>query len=798
MRALATLLILFLSLNYTAAQQVVIRDAEDRSALPRASVSNDKGITIFTTKNGVFELDTFRNDAVLHISYLGYERKEKAISAINKKDLTIYLKPSSLFLEMATVNPKGSAVLENPTQQIEVLTAREIQFSSPMNTAMMLENSGVVSVQRSQLGGGSPQMRGFEANKVLLIIDGVRMNNAIYRSGHVQNAITVDANILDRTEVFFGPSSVLYGSDALGGAIHFKTKKPILAEEFNQNITRVNILGRVASASEERTFHADVMYGAKKWGLLTSITHAQFGDLRMGANRPHGDSQWGLVPFYVTQQEGTDVLRENADPNIQKYTGYSQTDFLQKITYRASKNAEINVNFQYSNSSDVPRFDRLNDPEGDGLKWAEWYYGPQRRLLTSANLRLKNQKLFDEADITVAYQRIDEDRADRRFGRTSKFYNFEDVQVYSLNADFNLERSKKVMLYYGAEITHNDVRSSAFEENTITGERSNAITRYPNGGSSYSTAAIYASQHRKLKDNLDLNIGLRYNHTIANSRVVPTEFYTLPYDEITINDGALTASLGVNYRPTKTWEVKAGISTGFKSPNVDDYGKIFEKDGFVIIPNSDLKSEYIYSSDLTIQKSLLDKKLHVSATPYFTYLTNAIVRRDTTLNGSTEFLFEGDLATVQTNKNAAQAVVYGLSAKVRYKLNSHFISSATYNYTYGQELTTEVPMSHIPPEFGKINVEYYKDRFTAEAYFMYAFQKEAERYGPGTTDNLVEALPEGNPSWHTFNLRTSTQLSKTVILQFTVENILDRHYKVFASGLSSPGRNFILSLKTVF
>ncbi len=798
MKGILFLVFSLLICNTVLSQDVVIRDTYDRKALSRAVVTNQKGISLITNRKGIFNLDTFRNDALIYVSHNGYYTKEVIVNSISKKDPTITLTSKTLYLNAAHVTPKGESTITDPTQQIEVIESRKIQFGNPATTASVLENSGLVSIQRSQLGGGSPQIRGFEANKVLLVIDGVRMNNAIYRSGHVQNAITVDANVLDKTEVYFGPSSVLFGSDALGGVIHFKTKKPILAEQFNENITRVNILGRMASASQEKTLHADVMYGAKKWGMLTSITHTEFGDLRMGANRTHGYDQWGLVNQYITQEEGVDVIRENADPNIQKYTGYDQLDFLQKLTFKASDKTEFNINFQYSNSSDVPRFDRLNDVRDGQLRFAEWYYGPQRRTLTSINAHLTDRKYFTEAQITLAHQRIDEDRIDRGFGRTSRFKNEEDVNVVSLNADFILEKENKSTWYYGAEMTYNKVESTSTETNIQTGEVFNAITRYPNGGSDFSTAAIYASRNKKLNERLEWNAGIRYNHTLAQSKFIPSEFFELPYNTISINDGAFTGNVSILYRPNTTWKIAGGLASGFKSPNVDDYGKVFERDGFVVVPNSDLKSEYVYSADFTLEKALAKKKLLVSTTPYYTYLTNALVRRDTVLNGSDQFLFEGDLAFVQTNKNAAQAHIYGLSAKVRYSLNDEWLASATYNYTYGQDLSDDVPMSHIPPQFGKLNVEYQKGRFTAEAFMLYAMAKKADRYGPGTTDNLAEGTEDGVPAWQTFNLRTSTKISKTVILQIAVENILDVHYKTFASGLSSPGRNVIVSVKNFF
>jgi len=788
---------IILTSSWSNAQSVVVRDVEDKTALPHAEVTNELGITIFTNREGVFELDTFKNDFKIYVRYNGYQLKEVVKKNISKKNPTIKLKPEALHLNTAFVTPKGAKTTSEPAQQIEVITARQMQFGNPMTSASVLENSGLVSVQRSQLGGGSPQMRGFEANKVLLVLDGVRMNNAIYRSGHVQNAITVDANVLEKTEVYFGPSSVLFGSDALGGTVHFKTKKPILSQS-PEKITQVNMMGRVASASEERTFHVDLMLGTKKWGFLSSITHADFGDLRMGKNRRHGYEDWGKIPIYAAQEEGVDVIRKNGNYNIQRFTGYSQLDLLQKVIYKASDRAQLSVNLQYSNSTDIPRFDRLNDIQDVGLKWAEWYYGPQRRILTSASLELTDRKYFTEGSITAAYQRIDEDRVDRRFGRTARFTNEEDLKVYSLNADFRLKAENSVTWFYGSEAVFNDVVSNAFEEDILTGEKNSAITRYPNGGSSYNTFALYGSRNKVISKKTDYTLGVRYSHILANSKVVENEFYSLPYSDIKINDGALTASAGIVHRPSKNWKIAGGIATGFKSPNVDDYGKIFEKDGFVIVPNADLKSEYIYSADVTLERSLLDKKLKVSATPYFTYLTNAIVRRDTLVNGSNQFFIEGDFATVQTNKNAAQATIYGLSSQVRYLISSNWLASATYNYTYGQDLTNDVAMAHIAPEFGKVSLEFQKDRVTAEAYMMYASQKSLARYGPGTADNLIEAVEIGTPAWQTFNLRTSTKISKTVVLQLAVENILDTHYKAFASGLSAPGRNIIMSLKTVF
>src|SRR5687767_2075364 len=75
----------------------------------------------------------------------------------------------------------------NIAQQIMVLSGNKIKFLNQQTAATLLEQTGNIFVQKSQLGGGSPVIRGFEANKILLVVDGVKMNNAIFRSGHLQN-----------------------------------------------------------------------------------------------------------------------------------------------------------------------------------------------------------------------------------------------------------------------------------------------------------------------------------------------------------------------------------------------------------------------------------------------------------------------------------------------------------------------------------------------------------------------------------------------------------------------------------
>jgi hemoglobin/transferrin/lactoferrin receptor protein len=165
-----------------------------------------------------------------------------------------------------------------------------------------------------------------EANRILLVVDGVRMNNAIYRKGHLQNSITVSPNMLEKTEVIFGPSSVIYGSDALGGVIHYYTRKPQVSERNNVNL---EFLARYSTINEEKTANAAVELQFEKVASFTSISHSNFGDLRMGELRPHGFENWGhqLEVSDNTDTHYNDEPVLNSDPSVQRNVGFQQTDF---------------------------------------------------------------------------------------------------------------------------------------------------------------------------------------------------------------------------------------------------------------------------------------------------------------------------------------------------------------------------------------------------------------------------------------------------------------------------------------
>lgn len=805
--AIIILLFTFLISGTTAtAQEVKIRKEKDFSPILNVFVFNiQHTISALSDSNGVLSLDDFSPDDTLVFQHPSFHRFIITKAALAKSSFHVLLKeyivPISEFV--FSISKTEESKKEIPFK-IETIDYRDIEFTNAGTTADLLQQRGGVAVQKSQAGGGSPIIRGFEANKILLVVDGVRMNNAIYRSGHLQNAITVDNAALERVEVLFGPGSVIYGSDALGGVVHFFTRDPVLAKT-DSNVFNVGAFTRYAlpagkrsSANNEFTSHFDLNLGFKKLGFFSSFTTSKFNDLRMGNRRHPNYPDFGKVAYYAVRTEGADSMVVNSDPDIQRFSGYNQLDFLQKVLYKPSEKLDFTLNLQYSTSSDIPRFDKLNDMKNNQLKYAEWHYGPQKRFFASLKSHIiSKSKLLNTGTIILAFQDIEESRITRKFGSAERIKRKENVKAYSINLDFMKKIDAIQKLHYGVEAIRNDVASSAFEENIITEKINSASTRYPDGGSFMHSFAGYLSYKRKLGKKANLHTGVRYSYIQLHSKFSDTAFVQLPFDKVDIRNNSLSGSLGMVYFPFPKWQINTVVSSGFRAPNVDDYGKVFAKNDKVVVPNNLLKPEYAYNGELGITKSFGKEILKINGTFFYTRLIDAIVRTDFQLNGKDSLIYDGDMNKIQANTNASRAYIYGYSATIIAKLSQRISMEHTFNYTYGFDVSDDVPLGHIPPVYGKASVNYASEKFQSSLYTHFNGWKRIELYSPSGVDNENEATPDGTPAWYTLNFSNTFVFSERIKLQLAVENILDQHYKPFASGISAPGRNFIATLRAL-
>jgi len=811
------ILILFFILIFSTlvkAQKVKVLEFGTNFPVENVAIFNDDNSKlVYTNKKGIADLSNFTSTDVIsfhHLSYIEYDILKKDLSVL---EYTVYLhKKAEELNEIILSASKGKEERRRIAEQIDVIAKENIVKMAPQTSADLLANMAGIRVQKSQFGGGSPVLRGMEANKILLVVDGVRMNNAIYRTGHLQNSITVSPNILDRVEVIFGPSSVIYGSDALGGVIHYFTKTPKTSQKNEVNSA---IYNRFSAINNEFTTSGNIELRFKKWASFTNISYSKFGDLKMGKFRNHGYKNWGKVFEYSnntnTYYNPNPVT--NPNPNIQKNTSYHQTDILQKMVIPLSKTDNLIFNFQYATSSNINRFDKLNEYKDGTLKFAEWYYGPQNRVLLSSQLKINPEKKWlEKGSITAAYQNIKESRIQRKFSSLNRYSRKENVNVFSLNGDFFVPLTKvsNRVLSYGFEFTYNKVNSNAFGRtldvlgNKIVGfsDEFTVQSRYPDGGSSYTNLASYANYRQDISEKSTLNTGIRYSANFLKAKWIDSTFISLPKSQISLNNSAITATIGYAYKPSKNWQLNSVISSGFRSPNIDDVGKIREKNGNVTVPNITLKPEYAYNFEINGLKYFNNRKFNMSLSMYYTLLNNYITRDYFQINNASTIIYDGEEGNVVANVNKGNAYILGGTYSFTGKINEYLISKASLTYTKGKAYDTYEPLSSIPPLFGSFEIGYQKNKFQATVNWKFNAQKKLKDYNLIEGKDNIEQTPfntttntyVGNLSWNIFNINTNYRYNNSITVFFKIDNIFDIHYKEFASSISNSGRNFSFSI----
>lgn len=799
-------------------QSVTIIDAFTQRPLPNVVVISDDNKRYCTSNSeGQFDTAVFRPSDDLIFQLMGYETRKLSFTELLEKNGIVSLffdekKLDEIILSVARTAAQSKKIAE----KVSVINKMNIEQNTPTTGANLLLLSPGIRLQESQAGGGSPVLRGFEANRVLLVVDGIRMNNGIYRSGHLQNAITVDPLSIDRVEVIFGSSAVGYGSDALGGVIHYYTKTPRInnPKTFNSRFS-----SQINSAREAISHHVETEASFKNWASLTSVSYASFGNITMGKNRSHGYEQWGLVPLYSKNNSSAyfDQPSTNPTPNKQLNTGYSQVDVLQKLVFKLPRENQLILNFQWSNSSDIPRFDKLNEYREGTLRFAEWNYGPQKRLLFSPTLKLFPQKrLLYKGTITGGIQSVGESRIVRRFNSLLRETQQEDVSVFSLNGDFEMQKKDRSSFSYGFELVKNKITSNAFsqslyvDENSIVGlgEKQPIPTRYPSGGSSYTSSAIYGNFRYDLNPKTSLSLGARYTETKLAARWVEEALIDSSLGNVGLFNSALTGSASLAYRPFNAWKINLLLSSGFRSPNIDDLGKIRENNGMLLVPNPALNPEYVNTIDGGVTYANDQFPFQFNLRFYYSHIHNYIGRSlyfistDASTESDASVELMNEILFTQANINLGSANIYGLSLEGALKISEQLNATGSLSFTKANNNPIIGPLPSILPYFGKLELAYKRNKLSLLLRHRFSSAKDPETFSSGGEDGLEETpvlsirqgevVYAGNPKWSTSSLLANYQVFDQLRLNFAVENITDEHYRTFASGISAPGRSFII------
>lgn len=785
--------------SFSYSQTITIKEQETKKPLNLVTLSSQtpNAFAITNTK-GQADISKFKGAEKIEIRMLGFHTLVKSYDELSSTGFELLMESSNLNLDEVVVSAtRWRQTSTNIPSKIISISSGEVALQNPQTAADLLGVSGKVYIQKSQQGGGSPMIRGFATNRLLYTVDGVRMNTAIFRGGNIQNVINLDPFATENTEVFFGPGSVIYGSDAIGGVMSFQTLTPQFSL-VEKPLISGKAVTRYSSANSEKTGHFDINVGWKKWAFVTSFSSWDYDHLRQGS---HGPDDY-IKPYFVQRQDDEDKVIVQDDPLLQIPSAYSQVNMMQKIRFRPNDKWDFQYGFHYSETSPYGRYDRHNRVRNGTARYAEWDYGPQSWMMNNLNITHSannNNKAYDKITLRLAQQSFEESRVDRSLNSDYRNSAIDQVQAYSANLDFTKSTSSKNKLFYGIEYVFNDITSTGMITDITTGIITAGPARYPQ--STWGSIGAYINDEYSMSDQITLQAGIRYNQFKLDAAFDNT-FYPFPFSDATIKNGAITGSLGAVYRPSDTWVISSNFGTAFRSPNVDDVGKVFDSEpGAVTVPNPNLKAENAYSLDLGFAK-VFGETVKLDVTGYYTVLNNAMVRRNFQLNGQDSIIYDGALSQVQAIQNAAVANVYGIQAGLEVKLPAGFSFSSDLNTQQGEEELDDETTSasrHAAPLFGVSRITYKTSNLNLQFYVAYQGERKFEDLAVEEQgkDEIYAKDANGNnysPSWYTLNLKAMYGITEHFTLSAGLENITDQRYRPFSSGISAPGRNFILSL----
>jgi len=652
----------------------------------------------------------------------------------------------------------------NPVNLIneDQITKRNAKTSSEA----LREEPGVF-VQKTNHGGGSAIIRGLSSNQILLLVDGIRLNNSTYRLGNHQYLTTVDYNCLDRIEIVRGPASVMYGSDALGGIINLITQRPSTKKMGDELDYNFRFYGRSASADDEKTARAEFSIYNKNIALLLGISYKNFGDLRRGPNSSHPEIENSTNGLY------------------QSPSGFSQNDFDAKFFYKPDDNQELIFAFQMTRQKDVPRYDKYENND-----YMTWIYTPQNRYLTYIAYKKQSlNKYINSINFTLSYHRQEEGREIQKKSYTDFRKEIDKVGTLGLNIILN-SKYKRHNINYGIELYLDNVQS----KRTITDAETKTTKRDNRGryidGSEYNSTGIFVQDEISISRKFTAVAGLRYSYFSTN--------FTFPNDSASGFSGkyeqnfkSFTGSTGLIYRLTPQVNLNLNISQGFRAPNLSDISKFGESKGSVYeVPNTNLKPEQMLSFD--IGTKLKYNKLIADIFVYYSKISDLLASADALYKGSPTIEKGGEAYKVKTKKNIGNGFIQGFESYLSYEAGKGLFLYTNFTYTYGQNTTLDEPIDGIPPAFGLAGIKWNNQKYYLDFYTRFATKQDRL-----SSDDMDDPrIPDkGTPGWHTINLRTGMKFNQDLYIQLSLENILDYNYREHGSGINGPGRNFIITFE---
>ena len=624
---------------------------------------------------------------------------------------------------------------------------RDLLLASWSRTgAETLENASGVWLQKTNHGGGAPIIRGLTGNQVLLMLDGIRLNNSIYRYGPNQYLSQVNPGWIHHVDIKRGSGSVEYGSDALGGAVNIITGKPVFSDVSQLRIDFGTSLGTHYRFKNftEISGTGNLAFTGRNIYVRAGYTNSLFGDFVSGSPE-----------------------------KLQVASGYREQAGNFKYAQKINGNNTLTVAWFRDVQKDVGRTDKMESA------YDEYYFDPQIMDLAYARWTITTTgRWAEKIEATASYNRLEENRRMTRAG--SSLRNNESDIVNTLGASVTVLSSpaKNWTAASGVEFYHDRVNSTAFRINRQEGLRVSYRGLYADNSELYS-ASVFTNHIVKI-ENLNLNFGARFNHTLIEG--TDNEF-----GDFRLSPNALVGSAGINYELIDGFAITAVVSNGFRSPNINDISSFGLFDYGFEVPAPDLKPEKSLSSEIGMK--LFARKFSGTLAAWQTNLFDLIVRQPGTLYGDTLYLDE----RVYRKTNTDRALIRGIEGDFTWIPFRKMTVSGNMAYTFGKDLQNGDPLRRIPPLFGQMKgIFNFTGRISAGTIIKAAGRQS--RLSSGDIDD--DRIPAGGtPGWYCLDAYAA-YTARAWVLTAHILNITNYDYRIHGSGLQQPGRGFLIKLQS--
>jgi len=631
-----------------------------------------------------------------------------------------------------------------------VIDRDEIRAAAPQTVMEALRGQAGASVQQTTPGQGIVILRGLKGSEVLHVVDGFRLNDAIFRNAPNQYVALVDSQSLARIEVVRGPMSALYGSDAMGGVLQMLTWEPRFAGSEWQS--RGLLRSMVGSADDSTLSRAEGAVGHEQLAVSGGATYQDVNERRVGGGEE--------LP----------------------YTRFTARAADAKVRAMVTEGDELTLSLQYSEQPRTPRYDELTPGYGQTQpNSAVYWFEPQRRDFAQLRWRGTNPTVaWDSAEAQVGQQKIEDGRRNRDFGSSNedRESNLDTSRGLTFQASKALGANHH--LTYGADVYEDEVASSRTRTNISTGATSLRAPRFPDGSTMFQAGAFVADDW-SVGERLDVLGGMRWN---ASRTRLPASG---EFAAITVSDAGFAGNLSIAFALNESVRLVANLGQGFRAPNVFDLGTFGDRPGNRFnVPNPDLEPEHMTTLDAGWK--VMNDRLEGELIGYYSRYRDKIT---SVLTG--EVTDSGRL--VVQSQNAASLALYGAEFALRHRIADSVEWRTQLTWTHGEETFAgdDYPADRIPPLNGSAGITWRPaTRWTLDGWLNFADQQD--RYSP-RDDVDPRIRPGSTPGWSTWNVRAAWEASEHLYTSLQYGNLGDRRYREFGSGLDAAGRGIVLTLE---